>query len=131
MLSVPESAKAESASYYYNRGVNKSDAGDYYGAISDYSKAIEINPRDADAYNNRGFSKNKLGDHDGAISDYSKAIEINPEHANAYSNRGISKGKGLQDDKGACNDLKKAASLGSEYRINWLKTEQASWCRYM
>ena len=45
-----------------------------------------------------------------------KAIEINPEHGNAYSNRSVSKGKGFGDEKGACNDFKKAASLGDEYR---------------
>ena len=59
-----------------------------------------------------------------------KAIKINPNYANTYNNRAVLKFD-LKDEKGACDDFKKAASLGSEYRINWLKTEQASWCRYM
>ena len=33
----------------------KGNLKDYYGAISDYTKAIELNPNFADAYNNRGF----------------------------------------------------------------------------
>jgi len=38
-------------------------------AILDYTKAIEINPNDADAYYNRGISKAKSGDREGAILD--------------------------------------------------------------
>ena len=39
---------------YYNQGLAYFNKGQYDKAISDTSKAIEINPRDADAYNNRG-----------------------------------------------------------------------------
>ena len=60
MLSVPEKANAESSAFYINRGNEKYQSGDYYGAISDYNKAIEINPRDADAYYNRGIAKDNL-----------------------------------------------------------------------
>ena len=61
IFAVPEKAKAESASYYDNRGLEKKDTEDYYGAIYDYSKVIEIYPSYAKAYNNRGISKEKLG----------------------------------------------------------------------
>ena len=57
---------------------------DYNGAISDYTKAIEINPNYAKAYYNRGLTKRNLKDFNGAISDYTKAIEINPNYAKAY-----------------------------------------------
>tara|TARA_B100000287_G_C20445214_1_gene707245 strand:+ start:256 stop:735 length:480 start_codon:yes stop_codon:yes gene_type:complete len=107
ILSVPEKAKAESASYYYNRGNQKFDLGDYSGAISDYNKAIEINPRDADAYYNRGIAKGKSKDLSGAIVDFTKVIEINPREADAYYNRGIAKGK-LKDYDGAISDLEKS-----------------------
>ena len=113
MLSVPEKAQAESAAFYYNRGIDKHEAGDYYGAISDYNKAIEINPRDAEAYNNRGDAKADLKDFYGAIADFNKAIEINPRDAKAYNNRAQTKYM-LGDMKGSCSDAKKAASLGSE-----------------
>ena len=87
MLSVPEKAQAESAGFYYNRANQKSRDGDYYGAISDYSKAIEVNPYHPQVhwfYNNRGFSKGELKDRYGAISDYTKAIAINPNDDFAY-----------------------------------------------
>ena len=51
------------AEEYFYRAYEKSDKGDYYGAISDYTKAIEINPNDADAYNNRGVAKYDLKDY--------------------------------------------------------------------
>ena len=47
----------QTAKEYFNSGYDKAEAKDYYGAISDFTKAIEINPNDADAYNNRGISK--------------------------------------------------------------------------
>ena len=60
---------------YYNRGIAKSDLEDYYGAISDYTKAIEINPKDPDSYNNRGYSKHMIKDYE-AINDFNKVLTI-------------------------------------------------------
>jgi len=108
----------------------KYDTGDYKGAIDDYNKAIEINPKDADAYYNRGNAKDELNDYQGAIADYSKAIEINPQNVAAYNNRGVAKGRSKYFQS-ACDDFKKVASLGNEYRINWLNSEEGAWCRNM
>ena len=59
-------------------GVEKYDKGDYQGAISDFSMAIEIEPQFAAAYSNRGLSKTELKDYQGSISDYDKALELDP-----------------------------------------------------
>ena len=69
--------------------------GDLDRAISDSSKAIKINPSNAEANNNRGNVYFNKGQYDQAISDYNKAIEINPRYAEAYNNRG-----NAYDDKG-------------------------------
>ena len=82
-------------------------------------------------YFDRGFDKGEKGDHYGAISDFTKAIEIDSSYGLAYSNRGYTKGIGFSDDEGACDDFKKAASLGNNFRINWLKTSAGKWCRNM
>ena len=67
-------------------------------AIRDYSKAIEINPQNANAFYNRGLyyliiiegsALDDLGRKEDAIKDYSKAIEINPQNAYAFNNRGL------------------------------------------
>ncbi|KZR62047.1 tetratricopeptide repeat protein [Prochlorococcus sp. MIT 1303] len=116
---------------YVNRGLAKENLKDYKGAIADHSKAIAINPQHAPAYYSRGVGKHASKDYQGAIADYSKAITINPYHANAYSNRAIAVFLLSNDSSSACSDIKKAASLGNEYRIDWLKSEDGAWCRNM
>src|SRR4030042_5342299 len=77
------------AKAYNNRGLAYSHKGQYDQAISDFNKALEINPRYAEAYNNRGLAYDERGQLDQAISDFNKALEINPRYAEAYTNRGI------------------------------------------
>ena len=55
------------ATNFYNSGVEKSEQGDYQGAIDDWSKAIEIDPRQTLAYYNRGNAKIILKEYQGAI----------------------------------------------------------------
>ena len=116
---------------FLSRGNVKKRLGDYQGAMSDYSKAIEIEPLYSDAYENRGILKKDMRDYKGSISDYNKALEINPQSASVYSNRGISNYLESGDADSACADFKKSASLGLQYRINWLKSEEGKWCRDM
>ena len=99
---------------YYNIGVYKAKLKDYNGAISDYNKAIELNPNYTKAYYNRGISKSKLKDHYGAISDFNKAIELNPNYTKAYYNRGWSKDE-LKDEYGAISDYTKAIELNPNF----------------
>ena len=65
---------------------------------TDYSKAIEIDPKNSIFYYNRGFAYYNLGQWENAIADYSKAIEIDPNNAKAYSDREIAYRK-LQNNK--------------------------------
>ena len=97
---------------YYFRAITKMKLEDYNGAISDFNKAIEIDPNNAGAYMNRGNTKIKLKDFYGAISDYTKVIELNPNDAVAYCYRGNSKII-LGDLNGACKDWKLATELGN------------------
>ena len=67
---------------YNDRGLAKTYTGDSYGAISDFSKAIEVSERSKtdssldDTYASRADAYGKVGDFQGAIADYSKAIGI-------------------------------------------------------
>ena len=81
MLSVPEKINAETFEYYFKLAYEKGLKGDYYGAISDYTKAIEINPKKMKAYGNRGISKEKIGDLEGACNDWRKASSLGDERA--------------------------------------------------
>ena len=110
----------KSADEYLESGQSKLDNGDFYGAIDDWNKAIDINPQYADAYVNRGYAKEKLGDHQGAIANYTKAIQIDPQDALAYIKRGYE--KGLSGDlQGMCLDLRKGSSLGNKTPTKFLK----------
>ena len=79
MFAAPEKAQADSAAFYYNRGLDKYDAGDYFGAIRAYNEVIKQypnHPQIFDVYINRGVAKRILGVYSGAIADHSKAIEV-------------------------------------------------------
>ena len=66
------------AEAYYNRGLAYGKKGKYDQAISDFTRALELNPGNARAYDRRGFAYGKKGQYDQAISDFTKALEINP-----------------------------------------------------
>ena len=85
----------------------------------------------ANAYNNRGLAKSTLNNHQGAVNDYNKAIELNSQIALHYSNRAIANYELNGNLKVSCQDIKKAASLGLKYRINYLSSEKGRWCREM
>ncbi|MEH1931679.1 tetratricopeptide repeat protein [Nostoc sp.] len=55
---------------------------------ADYTKAITINPQDAEAYYNRGNLYSDQKKWELALADFTKAIAINPQDAEAYVHRG-------------------------------------------
>jgi len=66
---------------YSNRGAAYANKKQYDEAISDYNKAIELNPGYATAYYNRAIAYANKKHYDEAVSDYNKAIELNPRYA--------------------------------------------------
>ena len=103
---------------YRRRGAAKENLRDYMGALSDYSKAVELNPIRSDSYRKRGKLKGILKDYKGAISDFSKAIKCHfmPRTytyiARIYYDRGVMKLK-LGNNDEACIDFYKADELGN------------------
>lgn len=86
LLVPPGAAGAEG---WFARGLSLLRDGQYPEALSAFNKAIEENPRQANAYNGRGAVWHKMGSHEQAIADYSRALELDPDYANAYNNRGV------------------------------------------
>ena len=98
----------------------KANLKDFKGAIDDYNKASELNPKFANAYNSRGLAKGNLFDHKGALQDFNLAIKANPELSEAYQNRGTSKFQ-FGDKLGACLDWSKAGELGYYDAYEYIK----------
>lgn len=77
------------ARVYNNRGLAYYHSRDLDAAISDYTKALDLDQDYAQAYSNRGLAYYEKGEPDNAILDHSRAIKINPKLADAYNNRGL------------------------------------------
>jgi tetratricopeptide (TPR) repeat protein len=76
------------AADHYSSGKTKLASGDYSGAIADYTKAIGLDPKNAEAYYKRGEAKSHFNDNSGAILDVDKAILLNSNDANYYTLKG-------------------------------------------
>lgn len=70
------SVYAETAEEYVRSGRIHGLRGNFTQAISDFTKAIEINPNYADAYYFRAVLYNKLKDYDKAWQDVHKAEDL-------------------------------------------------------
>lgn len=66
----------------------KSEQGDYPGAINDYNRALAIDPKFLEIYFRRGIARSLTQDWSGAEADYTRAIAIDAEHSEAYLHRG-------------------------------------------
>ena len=62
-----------------NQGTEHLKNGQYDKAISDFTKAIELNPKSAEAYSRRRHAYIEK-----VTSDYKKAIELNPEYGERF-----------------------------------------------
>ncbi|KAF0983662.1 hypothetical protein FDP41_007577 [Naegleria fowleri] len=91
--------------------------GKYQEAYNEYTKAIEIDPKNANLnavlYCNRAAAATKLGKHDVAIKDATKAIELNDSYLKAYMRRGSSYIE-LEQYEDAMRDYNKAHELDKD-----------------
>lgn len=105
---------------HYITGLEKYELQDFKGAIEDYNRFIEINPKHQWAYNRRGEAKRKLDDLTGAIADHTISLENYPTHSGGYILRGYARYK-LGNKDGACSDWNKASELGEKDALYLIK----------
>jgi tetratricopeptide (TPR) repeat protein len=97
-----------------NRGIEKAKNGDLDGAIADFNRAAELNPKDDAPYYNRAQARRLKNDTAGAIADYTKAIELGSTNPAAYNNRGNARVE-TKDREGAIADYTRAIELKPDY----------------
>ena len=88
-------------------------------AIEHYSRAIERNPRMANAYNNRGVAHRNKGNTEQAKNDFDNTLAIEPNHAEAYGNRGNAYADQGKLDR-AIGDYKEALKFGPDKAPGYL-----------
>src|SRR5439155_18571859 len=97
-----------------NRGIEKAKNGDLDGAIADFDRAIQRDPKDDAAYYNRAQAKKLKKDPAGAAADYTGAIELGSTNPAAYNNRGNARAEN-NDRDGAIADYTRAIELKPDY----------------
>jgi len=122
-ISLQESSKA----YIYS-AFAKNILDDKAGAISDYTRSLQIDPSDRVSYYNRGLIKSNQGDRRGAIADFNKAIQIDPSDGSIFDARGDAYFE-LGRTNEACSDYVRAISLGNERSTRWFFSPGSFWCR--
>lgn len=87
MLSKAIELASGDANLYTLRGNIHIDLEKYNEAVDDFTMAIKLDDKCAEAYCNRGHCNNDNPNE--AIADFTRAIELAPEHAELYRNRAI------------------------------------------
>ena len=113
-VSSASPADKESVENLVNRGIEKGKEGDMDGATADFTRAIELNPKDDAPYYNRAQAKWLKKDAAGAIADYTRAIELGSTNPAAYNNRGNVRAEN-NDRDGAIADYTHAIELKPDY----------------
>jgi len=103
-----------------SRASAKINANENSGAISDLDMAIKLNPKNAVSYCYRGVAKGGNRNFVEALKDLDYSIKLKFNYPAAYVNRAAIK-LAVKDKRGACEDLEKADSLGSETAIKLIE----------
>ncbi len=86
--------------HYVTSGLVNMYCEQYQEAITDFSRALEIDPANQTAWNNRGYTYTLSEEYEKAIPDLDQAIKLDPAFAYPYNNRGLAKIKLEQPDEG-------------------------------
>jgi tetratricopeptide (TPR) repeat protein len=103
---------------YARRGVmRESDNDDFRGALKDFNRAIQLNPKNAWVYLWRSSVRYRLGDRKGALADETKAVQLEST-AQTFNHRAILR-KGRGDTAGAIQDWTAAIALSPDDPLNY------------
>jgi len=96
--------------FYQKRAGSFIAKGDFDSAVTDLTKAIELNSTDASDFVSRGMAYYNKKSYDLAIADFDKALALKPNDSMTYVDHGFANEKLGNADK-ALGDFKKAFDL--------------------
>jgi len=109
---------------YSNKGGTLENLGKHQEAIDCCNKALEINPKLAEAWSIKGITLGNLGKLHEAITCFDKALEINPRNALAWNNKGVALDSlGKPQEALVCYD--KALEINLRYANAWVNKGSA------
>lgn len=116
ILSLNEALETDhqNAEASFQRAGILADVGQDQLALSDYSRAVELNPSDVRYRNMRGLFLLTRSQLDQALTDFSEAVKIDPKYIQAWNNRGLVK-LAKTDFQGAIDDFNKACEIDPTY----------------
>jgi Flp pilus assembly protein TadD len=74
---------------FNSRGIAFAMKGKQDQAITDFNRAIQLEPDYAGAFSNRANAYAAKGEFDQAMADYDRAIQLKPDDSDAYNYRGV------------------------------------------
>ena len=74
--------------WYVSRADSEDNNNQHDKAIADYSRAIELDPKDPDYLGLRADSRIAHGEYGGALADFTESIRLAPDRAGGYLRRG-------------------------------------------
>jgi len=81
-------APEESPQIWTQKGIMNHSLGKYEIALTDFNRALEMDPDYVLAHNGRGMAYLEMERYDEAIADFDTAIALDPSFSLAYFNRG-------------------------------------------
>jgi len=82
--SSPSSDSAVRTNADFDAGRQAIDAKDWSRAIAMLKRAVDQEPKNADAYNLLGYAERQTGNLDAAFASYDKALALDPQHRGAH-----------------------------------------------
>ena len=116
-ISINSNSAKAYAEAYNRRGLAYRHMQNYKAALSDCTRAIQLNPKYALAYYNRGIVYRYLKNYDvSSIADLSRYIQLEPNDPDGYNARGLSYAA-LKNYNAAINDYNKTLQLDPNYSL--------------
>ena len=127
------SQSTDSATFFYQKGVEEKTAKRYLAASKNFDKAIKLNPKYTVAYIDNGYANLEMRKTDVAITNFTKAYELEPENNAAinelmnlyFSYRQYAKAIEFAQKCKSCANAEKVTALSYYQQEDYGKAEKA------